>query len=104
MVKITSDTIFLQLFHDNIDDDKVLLKLLSAAKLKDLLIIFELCKNILVGNVPISTKTKNQLRNFEFDLIRLSKKSKQISQKVNILKKNSKLFRTLIEIGGNFIL
>ena len=104
MVKISSDTIFLQLFHDNIDDDKVLLKLLSAAKLKDLLIIFELSKNILVGNVPISTKTKNQLRNFEFDLIKLSKKSKLINKKVNILKKNIKLFKTLIGIGGDFIL
>ncbi len=104
MVYISSDTIFLKLFHDNIDDEKVLLKLLSVSKLKELLIIFELCKNILLGNIPITVSCKNYLRKYEFELIELSKKTKLINSKVNILKKNIKLFQALIEIGGDFIL
>src|SRR6266481_4839662 len=102
MVYISSNTIFLKLFHDNIDDEKVLLKLLSVSKLKELLIIFELCKNILLGNIPITVSCKNYLRKYE--LIELSKKTKLINSKVNILKKNIKLFQALIEIGGDFIL
>ncbi len=104
MVKILADKIFLKLFYQNLTDSKILLRLLTVAKLNDLLIIFELCKNILVGNVDISQKDVNKLKFYEKDLIFLSEKNKSLKNKINLLKRKIELFKTLILIGNDFIL
>ncbi len=104
MVKITANKIFLKLFYDNLENSEIILRLLSVCKLKDLLIIFELCKNILLGNVEIFQKNLNKLRVYEKELIFLSEKNKSFSKKVKILKKNNYMFKILISIGGNCIL
>jgi len=76
MVKITASTIFLKLFADNVNNSEILIRLLSVSKLNDLLIIFELCKNILLNNIKISQHDFNKLRDYEKELIFLSEKHK----------------------------
>ena len=102
--KITADKIFLKLFYDNVDDSKILNRLLSVSSFKDLLIIFELCKNILLSNVQILQKDINKLRIYEKELIFLSEKNRSFKKKVNLLKKNISMFKILILIGGDYIL
>ena len=104
MVKIVADKMFLKLFFDNLGNSTIINRLLRICKLKDLLIIFELCKNILLGNIKIFQKDLNKLRVYEKELIFLSDKKKSFSQKVNLLKKNIFMFKVLIRIGNNYIL
>ncbi len=104
MVKFSADLIFLNLFCNNMDDNKVLIKLLTVGKLNDLLIIFELCKNILVGNVPISKKNISKLSEYEKELILLADKKKSFQKKVYLLKKNIHMFKILLEIADEFII
>src|SRR5882762_9316801 len=104
MVKITANKIFLKLFYDNVDNSEILNRLLSVGKLNDLLIIFELCKNILLGNVHILKKDINKLRSFEKELIFLAEKNKSFMKKVTLLKKNIYMLKILILIGGDLIL
>src|SRR6266851_9866408 len=104
MVKITANKIFLKLFYDNLENSEIINRLLSVCKLKDLLIIFELCKNILLGNIKIVQKDLNKLRVYEKELIILSEKNKSFTKKVNLLKENIHLFKILIRIGSDCIL
>ncbi len=104
MVKITANTIFLKLFSDNVNNSEILIRLLSVSKLNDLLIIFELCKNILLNNVQISQQNFHKLRDYEKELIFLSEKHKSFTKKVNLLKKNIYMFQILIIIGSDLIL
>jgi len=104
MVKIRANKIFLKLFYDNVNNSNILIRLLSVSKLNDLLIIFELCKNILLCNIQLFQKDLNKLRKYEKELIFLSEKNKSFNRKVNLLKKNIYMFQILIAIGGNCIL
>jgi len=104
MVKITASKIFLKLFADNVNNSEILIRLLSVSKLNDLLIIFELCKNILLNNLQISQHDFNKLRDYEKELIFLSEKHKSFTKKVNLLKKNIYMFKILILIGSDLIL
>ena len=104
MVKITSNAIFLKLFYDNVNNSEISIRLLSVSKLNDLLIIFELCKNILLNNVQLSHNDINKLRSYEKQLIFLAEKHKSFMKKVNLLKKNIHMFKILILIGSDLIL
>ncbi len=104
MVKISADLIFLKLFSENIDNNKVLVKLLNVGKFNDLLIVFELCKNILLGNVPILPKVINKLRIFEKDLILLADKKVAFNNKIKLLLKKIHMFKILISIAEKFLL
>src|SRR5882762_11278223 len=101
MGKISASKIFLKLFYDNINNSDILKRLLSVSNLNDLLIIFELSKNILLGNVQVFQKDLNKLRTYEKQLIFLSEKNKPFNKKVNLLKKNIYMFQILVSIGGN---
>jgi len=65
MVKISANKIFLKLFFDNVNNFNILMRLLSVSKVNDLVIIFELCKNILLGNIQLIPKDLNKLRIYE---------------------------------------
>jgi len=104
MVKISANKIFFKLFFDNVNNFNILMRLLSVGKVNDLLIIFELCKNILLGNIQLIPKDLNKLRIYEKKLIFLSENNKSFNKKVKLLKKNIDMFQILVLIGGNCIL
>jgi hypothetical protein len=95
---------FLKVLSENSGNSKLVLTLLKSANKKELLIIFELVKNILENNIPISEKQKQKLRKYEKKLIILSEKNRKFKDKVNILLKSKFLLQLLLKIGREFLL
>jgi hypothetical protein len=97
------DMDFLKILTDNIKKPKLLTKLIKSAKNRDLQIIFELTKNILENNVPISNQQKEELRSHEIKLIFLSTK-KNFKSKVEILLKSKSLLKLLLTIAKTVLI
>jgi hypothetical protein len=105
MVHFTKPYLWLlRILSNNSGDFKLSSRLLKSAKAEDLLVICELAKNILEGNVPISDNQKEKLKKYENKLILLSEPNKKIKDKVNILLKHKLLFKQLILIGEEFLI
>ncbi len=107
VVKIKSDLSFLTVFVEYFDNERIVKILLANAKPQELKIIFELARNTLVGNIPISSDQRNKLSKYEKDLIILAEKSDNkllFRKKVKILERKRVLFENLIEIAEEFLL
>jgi hypothetical protein len=94
----------LKVLTDHLGDSKLHARLLKSSKPQDLLIIYELCKNILEGNIPISNSQTEKLKKYESKLIYLSEPSKKFKGKVDILLKNKLFLKQLLLIGQEFII
>jgi hypothetical protein len=95
---------YLKILTQNKNNSQLVRNLVKSAKINDLLIIFELTKNILECNVPISEKQKQKLRKYEKKLVFLSEKRKKFKDKVNILLKSKNLLELLLKIGKEFLI
>lgn len=102
--RIKADSIFLHLFCDNLQNPQVVERLLKLAQERDLLLIFEIAKNILENNITLNEHEKEELSEYETQLIYLSEKNASFRKKVKILKKSKVLLNYLVEIGAKFCL
>jgi hypothetical protein len=93
----------LHILTKHLGDYKLSNRLLKSSTGEELLIIFELAKNILEGNIPISSVQKAKLRKYEKKLIFLSKSNKNVKTKVNILLGNKLFLEQLLLIGKEFV-
>jgi hypothetical protein len=94
----------LHILIEHLGDYKLSGILLKNSTDKDLVIIFELAKNILVGNIPISKSQKDQLKKYESKLVFLSEPNKKVKDKVNILINSKSFLEHLLLIGEEFLL
>jgi flagella basal body P-ring formation protein FlgA len=99
-----ADMALLKILTDNMSRPKLLIKLLRKAKKYNLEILFELSKNILENNVPISEIQKRKLHKYENKLVFLATKKKNLKDKVDILLKSKFLLHLLLVIGKEFLI
>jgi hypothetical protein len=105
MVRFTKSQLWLlQILVTHLGDFKLSGILLKNSNQSDLVIIFELAKNILIGNIPISKIQKDQLKKYESKLIFLSEPGKKVKDKVNILISNKLFLEQLLIIAEEFII
>jgi hypothetical protein len=99
-----TDLTLLKILSENFKNTSLTKRLLKISKPSELIIVFELCKNILANNVPISQKQKQTLKKYESKLVFLSERNKSFNAKINILLKNKIFFQNLLKIGKEFII
>jgi hypothetical protein len=93
----------LKILTDHLEDHKLASRLLKTASTQELLVIFELAKNILQSNIPISDSQKTKLKKYEKELIFLSEPKKKVKVKVNILLNNKSFLQQLLLIAEEFV-
>jgi hypothetical protein len=94
----------LQILTNNAGDSKLSSRLIKSASGQELLILFELAKNILQGNIPISGIQKDKLQKYETKLIFLSEPNKKVKDKIKVLLSNRSFLEQLLLIGEEFII